>query len=192
MDLTVAFILGEILSTIITSIVTDLLSPLIVLAFGKDIRQLQNMFIYLRCPSVCKTDHKNYAELGCNALNTPQLAQGIEYLSPYIKEAGGVTWNWGRFMQTTINFILVVITLFLLVRSYFKIFKEEKARMRECPSCFIKIDERATRCGYCTSQCSPTIKKVRGQSAMGTGEIIVGEGRDPGVYSQGHDMFIEY
>jgi hypothetical protein len=119
------------------------------------------MYISLRLPKVCQKDESSYDEQECLGLNTPQLAQ----------EAGGVTWNWGRFIQTTINFCLVLLTLFFIVKAYFKIFKAEKAKLRDCQvcsfeilnqACFFKIDERATRCGYCTSEVFPVARQGLG------------------------------
>ena len=77
MDLTVGLILGEAMLILIHSIVTDLISPIIVMSFGRNSRQLENMFVYLLVPAICIESAIEYNEQECQALNTPQLAQGI-------------------------------------------------------------------------------------------------------------------
>lgn len=140
--------LGETVFLIIQSIVADLLSPILSLAFGNS-AQLENMFVYLKVPEICRSESAVYSAKDCALLNTPQLAQGTPPPS-YIPENGGITWNWGRALQNIVNFLLIVLVLFAMVRSYCRAYKKGE-NIGSCPHCFKDVDVRATRCGSCTS-----------------------------------------
>ena len=72
------------------------------------------------------------------------------------KEAGAVTINYGVFVNTIINFIIVAFVLFLMVRSMNKLRRKEEApaepTTKDCPFCLSQISIKATRCPHCTSQ----------------------------------------
>lgn len=70
--------------------------------------------------------------------------------------------NLGGFFAAIVNFLLVALCIFLLVKvirslqlgakKLAKIEEEEKKEPRKCPYCFSVIDDKATRCPHCTSQ----------------------------------------
>jgi large conductance mechanosensitive channel len=63
------------------------------------------------------------------------------------KADGAVTINHGAFINNLLNFTVVSVVIFLLLRSVGKM-KEGKKR---CRYCYKKIHERATRCPQCCS-----------------------------------------
>ena len=79
----------------------------------------------------------------------------LDRLSVPIK--GEVTLNYGSFIANVLNFLLMALVVFLIVKvvnAAAKKFekKEEKAPdTKECPYCMSKIAIKATRCPNCTS-----------------------------------------
>ena len=66
--------------------------------------------------------------------------------------------NYGLFIQSMIDFLLMALCIFLFVKLITKLRKpepaEEKPAPRKCPFCLSEIDVGATRCPHCTSQLS--------------------------------------
>ena len=67
---------------------------------------------------------------------------------------GGAVVKWGAFVQSIIDFIIVALVIFLLVRAMNRLKREEPVTptTKECPQCFTTIPLKATRCPNCTSQ----------------------------------------
>jgi hypothetical protein len=74
--------------------------------------------------------------------NTPEQAQ----------QAGAVTLNYGRFIQTVINFFLVSLAMFIFIR-IFQLVQRDKIynKTTRCRFCWQTIPKRALRCHFCTS-----------------------------------------
>ncbi len=70
-------------------------------------------------------------------------------------EAGVGTLNYGMFIQNIIDFLLIALCMFLVVRLMNKFHREEPAapakEPRLCPYCKSEIADDATRCPHCTS-----------------------------------------
>ena len=74
--------------------------------------------------------------------------------------AGAVTVNYGQFINTIINFLIIAaVVFFLIVRPLAKLQEKQKATApvaapttKECPFCYSAIPIKATRCPSCTSQ----------------------------------------
>lgn len=66
---------------------------------------------------------------------------------------GGATFNYGLFISAVINFILIALVVFLLVKGInaFRKKEGEAEPPRLCPYCRTEIDKEATRCPHCTS-----------------------------------------
>ncbi|GAB4454963.1 MAG: large-conductance mechanosensitive channel protein MscL [Anaerolineales bacterium] len=67
--------------------------------------------------------------------------------------------NYGLFIQSIVDFLIVAFVIFLLVRTMNNLKKKEPApaapaepTTKECPYCFSTISIKATRCPNCTSQ----------------------------------------
>lgn len=70
----------------------------------------------------------------------------------------GVAFDYGAFLSAVINFFIMAIILFLLIKAMNKIMEigkkpEEPAAptTKKCPYCQSEIDIKATRCPHCTS-----------------------------------------
>ncbi len=131
LDMAVGVIIGAAFKSIIDSLVNDLIMPVISLLVGKT--DFTNLFIAL--------DGKNYATL--------ETAQA----------AGVATFNYGNFISTVINFLLMAVVIFALVKAVnmvSKIGKKPEApadpTTKECPFCRTEIAIGATRCPHCTSK----------------------------------------
>ncbi|GJJ78698.1 large conductance mechanosensitive channel [Entomortierella parvispora] len=126
-DLAVAVVIGAAFTSIVTSLVTDIITPIIALASGKN---LEENFLVLR---------KNSTDLN---YPTRALAQAH----------GEITWNWGNFLQTVINFFIVSGCVFLIVKIY-QVGRNVKTEVTEkaCDFCLKKIPLDAVRCSECTT-----------------------------------------
>jgi large conductance mechanosensitive channel len=127
-DLAVGVIIGGAFGKITTSLVGDVIMPPIGLILGKV--DFTNLFIDL--------SGKGY----------PTLAAA--------KAAGAPTINYGVFVNTVIDFLIVAFVVFLIVRWVQKLLPKaaEAVVTKECPRCFETIPIKATRCPRCTSELS--------------------------------------
>ena len=127
LDLAVAVIIGGAFGKIVTSFVNDVLMPPIGLLLGGV--DFANLFISL--------DGKAYESLEA------------------AKTAGAATINYGLFLNTIIDFLIVAFVIFLVVRTANRMKKPApvaEPTTKECPHCFSTIAIKATRCPNCTSQ----------------------------------------
>lgn len=149
-DLAVGIVMGAAFTAIVNSFVTDLITPIVGLATGSN---LENLFIVIRTPA--NATNATYS--------TPAEAQKI----------GVVTWNYGRFIQTLLNFIIISACMFFLVRAVQTLLhkKEELPNETECLYCKSSIDKSATRCKFCTSQVIPEIIAEDEDDSMGEDKI---------------------
>jgi large conductance mechanosensitive channel len=69
------------------------------------------------------------------------------------KAAGATSINFGLFVNTVINFVIVAFAIFLVVKNVNKLKRTPPAvpTTKECPHCLSTIPIKATRCGHCTS-----------------------------------------
>ena len=75
------------------------------------------------------------------------------------KAAGAATLNYGLFLNTVINFLIVAFAVYLLVRQVNR-FTSKPApaaapATRDCPYCLTTIPAKATKCAHCTSELRP-------------------------------------
>ncbi len=126
-DLAVGLMIGAAFGNIVSSLVNDILMPPIGLLLGNV--DFSNLFISL---------------------------SGTTYAS--LKEAqaaGAPTINYGLFINTVINFLLVALALYFVVRAINRFRKEPvpiEPNSKECPYCLSTIPINATRCAHCTSE----------------------------------------
>ena len=131
-DLAVGVILGVAFGAIITSLVNDVIMPPVGLLLGNV--DFSNLFWVLEAGS------------GAGSYATLEAAS----------EAGAVTVNYGVFINTLVNFVVVAFAMFMLVRTMNRLQKEEEVveevTTKDCPHCFSSIAIKATRCPNCTSK----------------------------------------
>ena len=72
------------------------------------------------------------------------------------KEVGAATLNYGTFIQSVIDFLIIALCIFLLIRLLAKLMPKKEGvpapKPRLCPYCRQAIDKDATRCPHCTSK----------------------------------------
>jgi len=71
------------------------------------------------------------------------------------QDAGAPTVNYGLFINTVIDFIIVAFVIFMLVKQMNRLKKEAPAAppsTKDCPYCVSAIPLKATRCPACTSE----------------------------------------
>ena len=126
LDLAVGVIIGAAFSKIVTSLVEEVLMPPLGYLVGRI--DFTNLFFSL--------DGKNYATLEA------------------AKKAGAPILAYGVFFNNVINFLLVALAVFLLVKQINRIKKgqDEKPEGKQCEFCKSNIAVDATRCPQCTSE----------------------------------------
>jgi large conductance mechanosensitive channel len=126
LDLAVAVIIGAAFGKIVTSLVSDVLMPPLGLALKS-------------------VDFSNlYFDLSGGHHNT--LAEA--------KAAGDVTLNYGLFLNSVLDFLIVAFVIFMIIRQANKLKKAPAPvapTTKECPFCHTSIPLAATRCPNCTS-----------------------------------------
>ena len=127
MDLAVGMIIGSAFTGIVKSLVDDIFMPVISIFTGK--LDFTNWFIAL--------DGNEYATLDA------------------AKEAAAATLNYGNFISGLINFVIMALIVFIIVKMLNKLKKEEPAATpttKKCDFCKSDIPIEATRCPHCTSE----------------------------------------
>jgi large conductance mechanosensitive channel len=68
-------------------------------------------------------------------------------------EAGATVMSYGVFINAVINFLIVALAIFFVVKAMNKLRKaeEEAVTTKECPYCKTEIALEATKCPACTS-----------------------------------------
>jgi len=82
------------------------------------------------------------------------LVMGGVNFSGLKSQVGNAVIEWGLFIQSIIDFIIIAFVIFLIVRAINRLKRDEPVTptTKECPHCFTTIPLKATRCPNCTSQ----------------------------------------
>jgi large conductance mechanosensitive channel len=126
-DLAVGVVLGGAFGKIVSSLVNDIIMPPIGMVLGS----------------------VDFADLFIN------LSGGTYPSLAAAQEAGAVTINYGAFLNTIIEFLIVAFALFFLISQVNRLQRptpEPAPATKQCPYCFTQIPVQATRCPNCTSQ----------------------------------------
>lgn len=131
-DMAVGIIIGAAFGKIVASFVKDIIMPPIGLLLG-DV-DFANLFVNL--------SEGSYAT----------LAQA--------QEAGAATLNYGVFINTVVDFLIVAFAIFIVIRQMNRLKQAEEAApaeptTRDCPFCLSTIPIKASRCPNCTSELQP-------------------------------------
>jgi large conductance mechanosensitive channel len=128
LDLAVAVVIGAAFGAIVTSFVNDILMPPLGLLLGRV--NFADLFASL--------DGKSYASLAA------------------AKAAGAPTLNYGAFINTIINFVIIAFAIFLVVRTVTRYTTKPAPAAapttKGCPRCTMAIPLKASRCPHCTSE----------------------------------------
>jgi large conductance mechanosensitive channel len=131
LDMAIGIIIGAAFGKIVSSLVTDVLMPPIGLIVGN--LDFSGLFFNL--------SGQSYATLAlAKAANAPTL-------------------NYGLFLNNVIDFLIVALVVFLMVKQINRL-KAKPApaaapTTRDCPRCLSAVPLRATRCAFCTSDLQP-------------------------------------
>jgi large conductance mechanosensitive channel len=126
-DLAVGIVIGAAFTTVVNSFVNDLLMPPIGLLLGGV--DFSSLFITLRGGPY------------------PSLAAA--------KAAGAPTLNYGLFINSIINLLIVGFAVFLVVRAVNRLRGPDPvaaATTKDCPACAMPIPLKARRCPHCTTE----------------------------------------
>ncbi|MCB9954023.1 MAG: large-conductance mechanosensitive channel protein MscL [Planctomycetaceae bacterium] len=68
-----------------------------------------------------------------------------------------VTLNYGMFINTVLDFVIVAFCIFMLIKAMNQLKRQEEAApaeptTKDCPKCCSSIPIKATRCPNCTSE----------------------------------------
>ncbi len=129
MDMAVGIIIGAAFGKIVTSFVGDILMPPLGLLLGKV--DFSNLFISLS-------------------------GQHFDSLKA-AREAGAATLNYGIFINTVLDFLIVAFVIFLLIKQLNRLKRAEvpaPPATKDCPYCCTAIPVAAKKCGHCTSDLS--------------------------------------
>lgn len=93
------------------------------------------------------------------------LFGGMNFDRLSVNILGEVTLNYGKFLTAVVNFLLMALIIFLMLKGLNALHakteklahmgKEEvnaELTVKTCPYCQMEIPIKATRCGHCTSE----------------------------------------
>jgi large conductance mechanosensitive channel len=130
LDMAVGIIIGAAFGKIVSSMVDDVLMPPVGRLMGN--MDFSNLFVSL--------SGQHYDSLAT------------------AKAAGAATLNYGLFLNSVINSLIVALAIFLLVKQVNRLQKPAPApapaapATKDCPHCLSAIPLKASRCPHCTSQ----------------------------------------
>ena len=126
LDMAIGIIIGAAFGKIISSFVADILMPPLGLLLGKV--DFSSLFVSL-------------------SGTYPSLAAA--------KAAGAPTLNYGVFLNTVLDFLIVAFAIFLLIRQVNRFMPKPAPAAppatKDCPYCLSAVPLKATRCLHCTS-----------------------------------------
>jgi len=125
LDLAIGIIIGAAFGKIVSSFVSDILMPVIGFLLGKV--DFTNLFFNL------------------SGTSYPTIAAA--------KAAGAATLNYGLFINTIVDFVIVAFAIFLMIAQVNRMCTkpQETQTTKECLHCFSIINIKASRCPNCTS-----------------------------------------
>ena len=127
-DLAVGVIIGAAFGKIVSSMVDDVLMPPIGKALG----------------------HVDFSGLFINLSDTPYATLADA------KKANAATLNYGIFINTIINFLIVAFCVFIIIQIIHKWTNKPAPpappTTKDCPQCAMSIPIAAKKCGHCTTQ----------------------------------------
>src|SRR5580698_1186630 len=128
LDLAVGVIIGAAFGKIVSSLVDDILMPPIGRVLG----------------------HVDFSGLFVNLGDTPYATLADA------KKNNAPTLNYGLFLNTVINFLIVAFCVFIIIQIIHKWTNKPAppppVTTKDCPQCAMSIPIAAKKCGHCTTQ----------------------------------------
>ncbi|OGF66383.1 MAG: mechanosensitive ion channel protein MscL [Candidatus Fischerbacteria bacterium RBG_13_37_8] len=127
LDMAIGIIIGAAFGKIVASLVSDILMP----PLGKLLGNINfsNFFI--------------------------TLSEGSFETLEAAKQAGAATINYGLFLSTIVDLVIIAFAIFLLVKQVNRLKRKQEPAVdpvtKSCSFCFTTIPIQATRCPNCTS-----------------------------------------
>ncbi len=127
-DMAVGIIIGAAFGKIVSSLVADVLMP----PLGKTMGNVDFSSLFLNLSG------GSYSSLAA------------------AKAAGAATINYGIFINTVIDFVIIAFVLFMIIKGMNTMKRKEAAApaaptTKECGFCYSSIPVKASRCPHCTS-----------------------------------------
>src|ERR1700737_394481 len=132
LDMAVGIIIGAAFGQIVNSFVQDILMPPVGRLLGHV--DFSNLFVSL---------------------------SGVHYDTlAAAKASGAATLNYGLFLNSVVNFLIVAFAVFLLVRQVNRLAPKPAPAAaapvtRDCPYCLSAVPVKATKCSHCISELRP-------------------------------------
>lgn len=126
-DLAIGIVVGSAFIAIVNSLVNDIIMPPIGMLLGQI--NFADLFISLTGKSFASVEAA--------------------------KTAGAPTINYGLFINAIINFLIIAVVMFFIIKAINRLKKPAPApevTTKACPYCFTEIPIKATRCPACTSE----------------------------------------
>jgi large conductance mechanosensitive channel len=123
-DMAVGIIIGAAFGKIVSSLVKDVIMPPIGMLMG----------------------NVDFTDLFIN------LSSGKYESLKAAQDAGAATINYGLFINTVLDFIIVAFAIFMVIRAMNKLKRKEEpgpATTKDCPECLSTIPIAAKRCSHC-------------------------------------------
>ncbi len=110
-DMAVGVIIGGAFGKIVSSVVNDIIMPPIAWAIGDS----------------------NFADL--KVVLKPGIPEELDAKGEVVKEAvEAITWNYGAFIQNCIDFLIIALVIFLMVKGITKLSEMKKKNKEEEPA----------------------------------------------------------
>jgi large conductance mechanosensitive channel len=132
--LAVGIIIGIAFGAVINSMVGDVIMPVVGMATGG--ADFSDNYVVLKPGHVNGTEVSSFDSLAA------------------AKAAGANTFRYGLFINQIINFVIIALVIFAMVKGI-SMMKKEKPKdptTKPCPFCDTQISLKATRCPNCTSE----------------------------------------
>ncbi|MDO4282993.1 MAG: large conductance mechanosensitive channel protein MscL [Clostridia bacterium] len=127
LDMAIGVVIGSAFTNIVNTLVSSTITPLISLLTSNV--DLSTLFVTLK--------GGNFESLEA------------------AKTAGAITWNYGSLINAILNFFIISIVLFIIVKvismSNKKDAKAKEKTTKECPYCLSTIPIKAIKCAHCAS-----------------------------------------
>lgn len=129
LDMAIGVVIGGAFGKIVSSLLTDVLMPPIGLLMGNV--DFSSLFVSL------------------NGQSYPSLVAA--------KAAGAPTLNYGVFLNTVVDFVIVAFVIFMVIKQINRLKRQEAAAApaapatMACPECLSSIPIKAKRCAFCTA-----------------------------------------